>query len=214
VKTYTCSACGAGIQLSGAVPYGVCSFCQSLLLRRDLLLENIGRVAEVPDDFSPLQLGTTGYFENQQFALVGRVRKRWDEGSWNEWCVLFDDQRIGWLAEVQGDWVMLFEQSRDTLRTIPVADRADAINVDDTFWISNKRFSVSDIKRVHYNAAEGELTGFQFCREGVLSIDLRGEKLGFATLEFQENDVAVFVGRFIEFDECRFVGLRELEGWG
>jgi hypothetical protein len=192
----------------------VCRFCKSLLVRTDLKVESIGQVALVPDDFSPLQLGVTGAFEGHRFRLVGRLRKVWSEGSWNEWCVLFDDQRFGWLAEAQGDLVMTFLQPAAAAQGVPAAAAAARAEPGTMWRIGGSGFNVSDVKQVSVGGAEGELSDVFAVGEPVLSIDLRGSGLAFATLEYRRDAVQAYAGRFVEFDECRFANLRQLAGWG
>lgn len=207
-----CPSCGAMLKLRGT-PYGVCQYCQSLLLRSDASYEVVGKVAEVPDDFSPMQLGVQGYFENKHFTLIGRVRKSWEQGSWNEWCALFDDQRTGWLAEAQGDWVMCFEQPEESLHNAPAPNEIGNIEPGHTWYIGKQAFTVTDVKKVSCDAAEGELSDIDYHGQITCSVDLRGEGMLFATVEFTNKDRSVFAGRMIEFSECRFIGLRKLEGW-
>jgi DNA-directed RNA polymerase subunit RPC12/RpoP len=213
MSRHSCPACGASVEFRSAAPYAVCSYCRSMLLRRDVTLESIGRVAEVPDDMSPLQLGVTGIFDERRFTLIGRVRKVWEQGSWNEWCAQFADQRLGWLAEAQGELVMTFEQPRESLtpRLAPAALANVAPGA--TFTIDERRFVVSDVKEVECIGAEGELIAYSPVGTPMTSIDLRGPGLEFGTFEASGDDVSVFVGRFVEFTECRFSGLRRLDGW-
>jgi len=198
-------------------PYGVCQYCQSLLVRSDVGYESIGKVAEVPDDFSPMQLGTHGYFENKHFTLIGRVRKIWEQGSWSEWCVLFDQlidgQRYGWLAEAQGDWVMNFEQPVTALQGAPNLSEVASIQPGDQWRIAGKPFEVTDIKQVTCAGAEGELADFDQHNQSLLSVDLRGDNMTFATVEFSTKEFSVFTGKFVDFAQCKFQNLRQLDGW-
>jgi len=210
-----CPACGAAVQFRSAAPYVVCPYCQSLLVRRDASLESIGRVAEVPDDFSPLQLNVSGFFQGARFTLIGRLRKAWDQGSWSEWCAQFDDQRLGWLAEAQGELVMTFER--------PVSAIAPAQDIESlkktapgvSYAIDKRRFTVTDVKSVIGLGAEGELASGPPPSQGagMKSIDVRGPALEFGTLEVDDRGISVFIGRYVEFAECRFSGLRALSGW-
>jgi hypothetical protein len=216
VASRPCPACGASVQFRSAAPYAVCSYCQSLLVRRDATLEAIGRVAEVPEDFSPLQLNTSGVLDGQGFTLIGRIRKAWSQGSWSEWCALFDDQRLGWLAEAQGDLVMTFEQPLEALKPTPSLPTLRRTEVGKSFTIDQRPFKVSDVKSVVCLGAEGELISAPAMGTKMTSIDIRGPGLQFGTIEVPNDDdakVDVFVGRYIDFAECRFSGLRELEGW-
>ena len=206
----TCPSCGAPLPWHSAAPYTVCASCRSLLVRRDAQVENIGRVAQVPDDFSPFQLGTVGTFEQHRFALVGRLRKTWDDGSWNEWCAAFDDGRFGWLAEAQGDLVMTFAAGPAGV----APDGVQGLVAGSTWMIGKDPYVVTDVKQVSCSGAEGELARGGLDTGPMTSIDLRGPQLRFATWEVAGARAQLFVGRFVAFEECRFTQLRTLEGWG
>jgi hypothetical protein len=213
MTTVHCPTCGAECLLRGGAPYAVCRYCKSLLVRSDVSLESVGRVAAVPDDFSPLQLGVTGQFGGRPFTVVGRLRKVWEEGSWNEWCVLFEDQRFGWLGEAQGDWVMTFEAAA-AAQGLPAADQAARVDPGTRWRLDGRAFTVTDVKQVSCEGAEGELAEIYRPGEQALCIDLQGSDRGFATVEFRAAAVKAYLGRFVEFDECRFENLRQLDGWG
>ena len=194
------------MQFRSAAPYTVCPYCRSMLVRRDASLEAIGRVAQVPDDISPFQLQTAGSFERRHFTLVGRIRKSWSQGSWSEWCADFDEPQFGWLAEAQGDLVMTFEQPLQSalpLELIP----GTRLN------IRGQPYTVCDVKAVDVTAAEGELTSGAITGMSMTSIDLRGPGLQFATIEIADTRPRLYVGRYVEFEECGFSNLRALEGW-
>jgi hypothetical protein len=191
----------------------VCPYCQSLLVRSEATLESIGKVAEVPDDFSPLQLNVSGVFDRRRFTLIGRIRKAWDQGSWSEWCALFDDQRLGWLAEAQGDLVMTFERDLKSFSPVPTKGQLSRVTPGESFSIDKRRFTVTDKKSVVCLGAEGELLSSPPKNASMLSIDVRGPGIEFGTIEVSDEEITVFTGRFVEFTECRFAGLRALEGW-
>jgi len=210
----TCPSCGAPVPFRSAAPYAVCAYCRSLLVRRDAVLESIGRVAQVPQDLSPLQLHTSGTFDHQHFTLVGRIRKTWDQGSWSEWCANFDQPQFGWLAEAQGDWVMTFERALQELGSPTGPDLLQRLGPGASLTIDSQPFTVSDVKAVSVTAAEGELTSAAITGMRMTSIDLHGPGTRFATIEIAERQSRLFVGRFVAFEECRFSNLRTLEGWG
>jgi hypothetical protein len=201
------------VQFRSAAPYSVCPYCRSLLIRRDASLEAIGRVAEVPDDLSPLQLHTAGVFGQAHFTLIGRIRKTWERGSWSEWCASFDQPGFGWLAEAQGDLVMTFEHPMSELGGIPSPEALTGSQPGTTVSIAGQPFSVSDVKLVTVSAAEGELSSAAITGMNMTSVDLRGPGIAFATIEIAARQSRLYVGRYVEFDQCRFSNLRQLEGW-
>jgi len=110
MKKYSCPSCGAEMVFhSGLSVYAVCPYCRSTVVRHDVDLEAIGTMATLPDDMSPLQIGTDGFYQGTRFSLVGRMKIGWKDGSWNEWFMLADDGRKGWLAEAQGFYAVSFE---------------------------------------------------------------------------------------------------------
>ena len=72
----SCPSCGAPVPLvSAAVPYAVCSHCQTLILREGDDLKAIGKSAVLPFDVSPIQIGTRGTADGQRFLTLVPVEK-------------------------------------------------------------------------------------------------------------------------------------------
>ena len=106
-KTAACPSCGAPVTFrSVASIMAVCDFCQSTLVRQGANLENLGKMAEFLEDRSVLQRGSEGRWNGRHFGLIGRIQLRYDAGLWNEWHLLFDDMKSGWLSEAGGELVI------------------------------------------------------------------------------------------------------------
>src|SRR5579883_2657398 len=107
--TLNCPACGAavGFRLKSSI-FAVCSYCKSSLVRHDMNLESIGKMGDLQDDVSPLQLGCSGTFNGKKFEIIGRLQVSYSEGVWNEWHLLFGTEQPGWLAEAQGFYAVCF----------------------------------------------------------------------------------------------------------
>jgi hypothetical protein len=209
MKTFSCPACGAEVTFqSSASVFSVCKFCKSTLIRKDVSLESIGKMADLKDDATPLQLGVSGRCKGE-FVVVGRVHVTWEDGFWNEWFVRFDDGREGWLAEAQGFYMMSFPVTKP--ENLP---KVDQVRPDLRIQIGKTGYMVDDIKEVTYSFAEGELPfvapqGFK----GV-SVDLRHGESDFASISYDGNgDADVFVGQYLDFDQFHFQNLRQIDGW-
>jgi len=209
MKKYPCPSCGAEVRFqSSASVFAVCQYCKSTLVRRDLNLEALGKMADLQDDVSPLQIGTTGRFRGE-FILLGRVKVKYEDGFWNEWFVRFDDGREGWLAEAQGFLMLSLP-----VEVPPNLPAATAIHPGLVVPIGKTEFTVQDVKKVTYAFAEGELPfpapqGFQ----GV-SIDLAAGSDDFASLSYgDKGDVDVFRGQYIEFADLHLQNLKAIDGW-
>jgi hypothetical protein len=88
-----CPSCGAPVQLYSAhTALVVCEYCQSALVNQGDALKDVGKMAALIDDATPLQLGATGSDGDQSFTVVGRIQYQYADGLWNEWCLLLADQ--------------------------------------------------------------------------------------------------------------------------
>ncbi len=68
----SCPACGAQVTFkSGSSVVVVCEFCHSAVARTDRGFEDLGRVADVADSGSPLDLGLGGVYRGLAFQLTG-----------------------------------------------------------------------------------------------------------------------------------------------
>lgn len=205
-----CPACGAEVDFkSRSAIFAVCSYCNSTLVRHDLDLEAIGKMAELPPDMSPLQVGTRGSYEGKRFELLGRLKIAWKDGSWNEWYALFDDGQEGWLAEAMGFFMVSVPQ--------PLPARlpeASAIKVGQELELArNQRFTVDDLKQATCVGSEGELPFPAPQGRESFSVDLSGPGETFANLEYAADGTRLYMGRYVDFDDLKLSNLRELDGW-
>jgi hypothetical protein len=212
MQTYRCPSCGAEIKFQSPVSVTcICPYCRSLVVRHDKDVEAIGKMAELPDDISPFQIGTEGVYRGAHFALIGRVIIGWEDGRWNEWFMHVDDGKKAWLAEAQGFLAISFEHPLD----LGPKEQLQSAKLNDVVTLGGVRFSVADIKEAECVGSEGELPLVAPKGRKTTSIDLIGRKGEFASVEFakESQEARCYVGEYVEFDALRFFGLRELPGW-
>src|SRR5258708_5387512 len=90
VQQSACPGCGAPVKFkSAASVMAVCEFCKTTLLKDAQAVSNLGKMSEVLEDYSPLQIGTSGQFAQRSFSLIGRIQLQYSAGFWNEWYALF-----------------------------------------------------------------------------------------------------------------------------
>lgn len=208
MQQYACPNCGAPIVFRSSISvYSTCTYCRSMVVRHDMKLETLGQVAELLDDMSPFQVGTTGTYQNRSFTLVGRVKVVYSKGTWSEWVALFDDGSHGWLAEAQGSYMMTFEQPNVDIEVPQAHKPGEEAKID------GKSYLVEDARVVAYVASEGELPYPFTPKESVTSIDLMGNKGEFASLTISKRGTTAFLGEYVPFDDFHFQNLRTLDGW-
>ncbi|MES2058135.1 MAG: DUF4178 domain-containing protein [Pseudomonadota bacterium] len=212
----TCPSCGAAIHFQTAdLPAKVCDYCRSLVMRNGDQLEAIGTVAEVPEDVSPLRIGTRGSDGGMGFELIGRVRWRWSDGGWNEWLALFDDGSSAWLSEAMGRYMLLRAVEHGATRTEAVKRLREGqkVSLGTKAIIDGIEYRVTDIKDVTCVASEGELPFRAPAGLKIVSVDLMAGDGHCASLQKEDGDVSVYAGRYVSLAELRATGLRAFDGW-
>ncbi len=208
-KKDLCPACGAALEhRSRFAIFSVCPYCQSTLTRQGEALSILGKQAEVPEDMSPLQIGSLGQAGKDKFTVAGKIRMVWSHGFWNEYFLSFQNGRSAWLGEAEGMYYLTFSlplqkpPSRGKLiagQSLAVADYGE--------------FTVADAKEATCLGVLGELPYIGLQGSQKFSVDLIGGQNQFATLEFRDKEVEFYLGSSFEFPELKFENLRKLEGW-
>ena len=148
-----CPGCGAPIEFRSAQStHAVCAYCQSTVVRSGDTLARIGKMAELFNDFSPLQLQASGVFEGRRFTLLGRLQYHYPQGTWTEWYALLDDGSAAFLSEDNGAYV--FTRPASASREIPPADQ---FRVGASTAINGTAYTVASNETVALLSAQGEL---------------------------------------------------------
>ncbi|NJD33951.1 MAG: DUF4178 domain-containing protein [Betaproteobacteria bacterium] len=203
-----CPACGAPVVFkSSASFHGVCEFCRSTLVRHGGDLENLGRMADLLEDTSPIRLGTEGRYRGVHFAVIGRIQLRYAEGVWNEWHLLFDDQRCGWLSDAGGEYLISFLTPPGA--TLP---GFATLAPNDELKLAGRDFTVTNLEEAMCISGEGELPFAFGAGYPAQLVDLRTTneaEPAFASIDYSETPPLLFVGESLPFASFHFAGLRE-----
>ena len=207
-QTASCPSCGAPVVFQSAASiFAVCAYCQSTLIRHDQALEDIGKMAALADDRSPLQIGAEGSYQGVHFALIGRIQNKYSQGIWNEWYLMFDDMRTGWLSEAGGEYVLSFiEHVQEALPSFA------ELKIGQRFVMASRPWTVSNIEQAECIAGQGELPFKVGAGYALPAVDLRSSaKSGptFATLDYSETPPLLFLGEPVVFDSLKMNNLRQ-----
>jgi hypothetical protein len=207
MQTVSCPNCGAEVKFrSVASVMAVCEYCQTTLLKDADSVRDIGRVAEALEDYSPIQITTTGSYENRTFSVVGRIQLRYDAGYWNEWYVLFDDGTDGWLSDASGQYIM----------TLPTGEAPapsfEALRPGEPHQHGGTTYYVSDIRVARCISWNGELP-FRVGKEWEARVaDLRSGRR-FLTLDYSDaapgEQAVAYVGKAVTLEDMRCQLLRD-----
>jgi hypothetical protein len=207
--TANCPSCGAPVTFrwSSAVQT-VCPFCHSILVRVDLTLQNVGKVADLPPDPSPIQLLTSGTYNNKKFDVIGRIIYEYEQGGWNEWHIVFSDGVSGWLSDAQLQYAVSFLVQGVALPSEAQVYRGQHFN------FSNIDFEVSTMTMATYKGVEGELPFPFYGKSNMLFADLRTHANDFATLDYSDESAPLlFIGKTVPYEALQLQNVRQFEGW-
>jgi len=204
----SCPNCGAPIEYrwSSSVQT-VCAYCQSVVVRTDVDLKKVGVVADLPLDASPIQLQTEGHYGDAHFSVAGRILYEYEEGTWNEWHIVLDGGRDGWLSDAQNEFAVSFPVKMSNLPSPEQARLGRSFSWNDT------RFTVVSRTLAHYAGVEGELPFEYWDKTDVTFIDLRSDRMDFATLDYSDDSPVLYIGTLVDFDDLRLTNVRTFEGW-
>ena len=205
-----CPGCGAPVEfLSAQSTHAVCGYCQSTVVRQGEVLSRLGKMAELFDDHSLLQLMASGTVDGQGFTLVGRLQYQYGEGTWTEWQALLADGSAGFLSEDNGAYV--FSRPVAPGRDIPTAEH---FRIGATTALNGRPYSVASNETVSLRAAQGELPHLPELGRPFAMVELRGQ----GTAQVLSIDYgptlagqppAVSLGRPVTLDELKMAGLKD-----
>jgi hypothetical protein len=103
---YNCPGCSTAhkVQLNDATLV-ICQVCN------EIVADNVAdsekpKAAHIPDDWSFLQIGTTGVYKEYNFTVIGRLRLQLRNDYKNFWCTTCDGGKCLWIAESFGSFAL------------------------------------------------------------------------------------------------------------
>ncbi len=207
MQIVSCPSCGAQVQFrSHASVVAVCEYCRATVMKDADAVRDLGKMSSVLEDFTPIQVGTTGVVGGRQFSVVGRIQLRYSAGMWNEWFLSFDDGGTGWLGDSSGLYTVTTEtQASGELPSF------DDIVPGKVYTISERHFTASEKRVADCIGGQGELPFRVGAGWQARVADLR-EGEAFATLDYSDSDTPVFYnGVAVTLEEIKCQLLREDE---
>ena len=171
-------------------------------------LARIGKMAELFDDFSPLQLQASGVFEGRSFTIVGRLQYKYAQGSWTEWYAVFADGNTGFLSEDNGAYV--FTLPLQAVRAMPAAE---SFRVGASTAFNGKSYSVASNQPVALLSAQGELPHVPVLGQSFAMVELRSAGGEVLSIDYGPaltgQAAALSSGRAVLLPDLKLTGLRD-----
>lgn len=204
--TAPCPGCGAPVEFRSAQStHAVCGYCRSTVVRRGEVLERVGKMAELFEDHSPLQLLATGTWEGVAFTLIGRLQYRGEEGGWTEWNAWLDDGSSATLGEDNGAYV--FTRPLD-LKGEPLP-APESLRLGAGVTLAGVAWSVAAKVTAHLSAAEGELPKLPALGAPFTIVELRSTDGQVLSIDYGGSPPRVDAGRSVRLEDLRLQGLKD-----
>ena len=191
-----CPACGGPVEFkSGQSIVVICQFCRSAVARTDRDLKDLGKVAEIVETGSPLDVGLRGKWKDIPFELTGRAQLGHEMGGqWDEWYATFSNGWLGWLAEAQGRFYLTFQYPIPDGVEVPQFEQLQlGQSISGLPWPTP--LIVAETGRATARSAKGEIPYLLTPGETYYYADLSGTNGSFGTLDYNESPPLVFLGQ-------------------
>lgn len=214
-----CPGCGAPVSFRSAQStHAVCGYCQSTVVRNGDVLSRVGKMAELFDDHSLLQLGASGQIPAASgtgsigFTLIGRLQYRSSSGTWTEWLALEDDGKTASLSEDNGAYV--YARPRKMKRDMPDPSK---FRLGLSTAIDGQQYSVASNDQVTLISAQGELPRLPPLGEPFAMVELRSQgdatQGNVITLDYgptlSGKAIMVSIGTPVQLEDLHITGLKD-----
>ena len=213
-----CPGCGAPVAFfSASSTHAVCGFCQSTVVRDGDTLQRTGKMSEVFDDYSPLQLFATGHWPDEAqgkpltFTVIGRLQYRYGEGTWNEWLLGLDDGRTGWLSEDNGGYVLGRPLDDATAAALQQAlGSPDDLALGHIVTLMGTAYSITSLQQASLLSAQGELPKLPPLGQPFTVAEMRSATGTVLSVEWMQRDApGMSLGRTVKLEDLQLQGLRD-----
>ncbi len=212
VLVANCPSCGAPVEFkSGQSIVVICGYCRSAIARTDRELKDLGKVAELVETGSPLDVGLRGKWKDVPFELTGRAQLGHEMGGqWDEWYATFSNGWLGWLAEAQGRFYITFQYPIPEGAQVPSFDQLQlGQQVPGLPWPTP--LMVAETGRATALGAKGEIPYLLTPGETYYYADLSGVNNSFGTLDYNQSPPLVFLGQQVTLAELGITTTRTPE---
>lgn len=204
-----CPGCGAPVEFKSAQStHAVCPFCQSTVVRNGDVLQRVGKMAELFDDHSPLQLMASGRIQqggkDTPFTLIGRLQYKGDAGVWTEWVAFLQDGSMATLGEDNGAYV--FTRPIDPGREMPEATR---FRIGTTTAINGKPYTVAYTGQASLISAQGELPKLPALGEPFGMVELRSAEGEVVSIDYSHTPPGVERGQAVLLEDLQLQGIKD-----
>ena len=206
MQNVACPSCGAPVEFrSHASVQAICGYCQATVVKDAESVKDLGRMSAVLEDYSPIQIGTSGKYGGKAFDVLGRIQLRYDAGMWNEWYLAFNDGSFGWLGDSSGLFSMTIEKPELAQAGLPAFD---TIQIARSYTLGDKAYTAAETRNAECIAGQGELPFAVGPGYTIQTADFRRGNV-FLTLDYSDDTPKVYFGQAVTLEQMECQLLRD-----
>lgn len=205
MQQVSCPGCGAPVAFkSHASVLAVCEYCSTTVLKDADSVKDLGKMSAVLEDYSPLQIGSSGRIGGRSFTLIGRIQLKYSAGMWNEWYALFDDTSTGWLGDSSGLFTFTFA------RDIPQErfPRFEQLAPGKSIKFEGKSYLAAEIREGECIGGQGELP-FKVGQGYTIQVADFRSGTQFLTLDYSDDAARAYLGQAVTLQQMEMQLLRD-----
>ncbi|MEM7028801.1 MAG: DUF4178 domain-containing protein [Chloroflexota bacterium] len=189
----SCPACGAPLDIKNRfVKVATCDFCGQTLLIKDTGVDPTGKKAKLVDLPSKLFIDAEGNINGEPFQVLGRLRYQYDSGMWDEWFIIFNNEKPGWLVEDEGTFKLYHKTTLTS--SIPSFDQ---VRVGGNINVGGRQVFVTEKGEANIAGGEGQLAFNILPGEEIRYIDGNsGDEQ--VSIEFTTSGIELLTGQAID----------------
>jgi uncharacterized protein (DUF983 family) len=208
MQNVACPSCGAPCEFrSHASVQAICSYCQATVVKDAESVKDLGTMSSVLEDYSPIQIGTSGKYGGKAFDVLGRIQLRYAAGMWNEWYLVFDDGSIGWLGDSSGLYTVTTEKAELAGSNLPAFSQ---IVIGNSYNIAGKAFTAAETRHAECIAGQGELPFAIGPGYPIQTADFRRGG-AFLTLDYSDDAPRLYFGQAVTLEQMECQLLRDAD---
>lgn len=208
-SVYSCPSCNTLHTVTlEEISLLACKNC-SLIINRQGALATDKVVTRMPEDWSFIQLGTTGEYNGQIFTVVGRVRVQLRNDYKNFWCAEFSQGKCLWLIESFASFIVIPSLWKPFTGDIAKLKSGSKI-------IMTKDLAVTGeyVEKCEGICYQGEIGPWRLFRTGFFVVQAsRGDGQTAIFFIGSKDDVDFVLGQKISMDKLHLKKIMEFNEW-
>lgn len=192
MQSYTCSSCGAPIEVKNRFSRViVCPYCNTHHRVSVEGLDPSGKFPKLAEFPSIFKVGSRGTILGKPFAALGRMRYSYGGGHFDEWFLDYDGG-TAWFAEDEGTYTLFTE----LVEAVEIPENIHALKAGANIMIGERRVMIKEKGEAVIEGGEGEL--FHYVEPGTKVYYIDGIWEGKKTsIEYTDDEIELFIGRML-----------------